>query len=244
MEPALHSKTRAELENLLKTARGSYLLHGDPAASQAAIWLASRLVCPGTSAEPCSSCLQAAAGNHPDILLVTPADKSIGIAQIHELQQKLSLRPYYTGSLRVAVITPADVLTDEAQNSLLKTLEEPPPGTVIVLAATAATKLLPTVLSRCMKIFIEPDTASHPENELAQELTQTSLFNRLRLAAELAEKPEAAAAAVTVLTSRLRRELREGTGTGRELVAIERFWRYRESNVPLKAALESLVLEL
>jgi DNA polymerase-3 subunit delta' len=96
-------------------------------------------------------------GNHPDVIVIMPDDKhKIGIDQIHELQHKLQYEQYATASQRVAIIARAERLTLPAQNALLKTLEEPPAGTTILLTATTPTALLPTVISRCRLLYLPP----------------------------------------------------------------------------------------
>jgi DNA polymerase-3 subunit delta' len=92
---------------------------------------------------------------HPDWLRIHPVDdsKQIRIEQIRELGEELSLTSHQ-GGYKVGVITPADVLNRFAANALLKTLEEPPPRTVLILVVTQPSRLPATILSRCQRIRI------------------------------------------------------------------------------------------
>lgn len=83
-----------------------------------------------------------------DVLLIKPEGKSIGIDRIRELKEWLSLKPS-KGTRKTAVIFEASEMTIEAQNSLLKTLEEPPLSTIIILTTQNKQSLLPTIVSRC-----------------------------------------------------------------------------------------------
>jgi len=91
--------------------------------------------------------------SHPDFILVT-AKEYITIDQIRELQKKLSFKSY-KGKERVSVIHEAEKLTLPAQNALLKTLEEPPKNTIIILTVNQKEAILPTIISRCQVIKIK-----------------------------------------------------------------------------------------
>ena len=106
-------------------------------------------------------------GDHPDLYWVErgPGDTRVRIGQVRALQQALRLRSG-EGGARVAVIADAEWLNQESQNALLRLLEEPPPGTTLVLAATRATGLLATVRSRCQRLTLPPerrDLLAEPE---------------------------------------------------------------------------------
>ncbi|MFA4998747.1 MAG: DNA polymerase III subunit, partial [Candidatus Paceibacterota bacterium] len=88
---------------------------------------------------------------HPDLILVEPTEKEIQIAQIRDLNWKLSLKPY-SAPFKVAILDQAHLMNSEAQNCLLKTLEEPKGKTVLILIAESPGLLLPTIVSRCENI--------------------------------------------------------------------------------------------
>lgn len=166
---------------------GSYLFIGPPGVGKAAFAraLAKSLTClqpaPGLVAcDRCASCAQADAGSHPDIDIVAkpedratiPLETFIGDAA-HRMREglcwRLLLRPAL-GGRKVAIVLDADHLAEEAANCLLKTLEEPPPGAVIILVGTSLERQLPTIRSRCQVIRFDPLDATTVERLLAAEL--------------------------------------------------------------------------
>ncbi len=115
--------------------------------------LAALLLCNAGEAQPCDRCQACVlfnAGNHPDFYEIAPLEdkNSLGIEQIRALSADLNLTAGL-GARRVAIIQPADLMTRAAANSLLKTLEEPPRGTVLVLVTARPARLPATVRSRC-----------------------------------------------------------------------------------------------
>jgi DNA polymerase-3 subunit delta' len=98
----------------------------------------------------CASCAMVRAHTHPDLLEVQkPADKSeLPIALIQELTSQLSLKPA-RGQRKIAIVNDADDLNEESANGFLKTLEEPPAGSVLILIARSQESQLPTIQSRC-----------------------------------------------------------------------------------------------
>lgn len=99
----------------------------------------------------CSSCIKFDSDNNPDFVLVEPDGNSIKIAQIREMQENVYTKPIVSNK-KVFVINDSDKMTEEAQNSLLKTLEEPPEYIIIILITANENKLLNTIKSRCLKI--------------------------------------------------------------------------------------------
>ena len=97
----------------------------------------------------CRSCRQFNSGNHPDVYRITRENKqSIGVDQIRSMLESIQLKPYESAR-KVFIIEEAHTMTVQAQNALLKTLEEPPGFSVLILLAEKPQGLLPTVLSRC-----------------------------------------------------------------------------------------------
>lgn len=126
----------------------------------AALALTQRLNCPAGGSDDCAVCRQIASSNFPDLITLFGQSASIGIDEIEKLQTQLIVSPYYRSSQRVVIVEPAETLTLEAQNRFLKTLEEPPPRTLIILITTSAETLLATVRSRCTEIrFLPPSPA-------------------------------------------------------------------------------------
>ena len=125
----------------------------------------------GGACGACRSCRLVASGSHADLALISPsgAADEIGITPIRELEQSLALLPV-EGGRRVALIERADRMSEAAQNALLKTLEEPPPHTHIILSAAEDSSLMPTIRSRCASIRL-----GLPEITAASELIATQL---------------------------------------------------------------------
>jgi DNA polymerase-3 subunit delta' len=115
-----------------------------------------------TSTEPpcqeCTSCRRIAASKHSDIHivdLISVEKKEIGIRQIAEMQNAAHLPPF-EGKCKVFIFDRAEMLSHEAANSLLKTLEEPPPNIMIILLTAKESTLLPTIASRCQRVELRP----------------------------------------------------------------------------------------
>jgi DNA polymerase-3 subunit delta' len=114
----------------------------------------------GGACGECAACRRIAADQHPDVLRVAPDGLQIKIDQIRALCQTLAMRPY-EARIRVAIIAEAHRLNPAAGNALLKMLEEPPAGTVLILTAGQTADLLPTIVSRCQHIRFKPIARRH-----------------------------------------------------------------------------------
>lgn len=108
------------------------------------------------SCEECTQCIKVRHSNHPDFdLLEAEENKNqIGIDLIRNLQKRIAYRPY-EAEHRFFIISGADQMTEQAANSLLKTLEEPPGYATLILIAEDESKVLPTILSRCQQVRFE-----------------------------------------------------------------------------------------
>lgn len=121
-----------------------------------ALWLTQALMCKNPQYAPCGQCPgchKVAAGNHADVKVFRPGKgtKTLKVEDVEALQQAMSLRAY-EGGRRVFILEEAHTLTIQAQNKLLKTLEEPPGGLTLLLLANHTAPLLPTVISRCRQL--------------------------------------------------------------------------------------------
>ena len=103
----------------------------------------------------CPPCRQIISGNFPDLAFIEPEGQHIRIEQIRGLTRAISFK-LVSGLYRVSIIRQAGTMTEEAANAFLKTLEEPPPGNILVLSVTEPLDLLPTIVSRCQKIPFLP----------------------------------------------------------------------------------------
>lgn len=103
----------------------------------------------------CKSCIEFDSNSNPDFFCIEPEGNSIKIEQIRELQKKIQEKPIISEK-KVYIIDQADLMTKEAQNCLLKTLEEPPEFVTIILVGTNENAFLTTIKSRCMILHFNP----------------------------------------------------------------------------------------
>lgn len=162
LEPAWQALNAALAGNRLAHA---YLIAGRPGLGKLA--LAEAVLALGiceqrthdTACGHCRSCLLFKAGNHPDVKIVQPEEdkKSVVIDQIRELIAFYTLKAHYQGR-KIALIHPADSMNHAAANALLKILEEPPAGALMLLVADRPGLLPATIVSRCQRLPIRlPD---------------------------------------------------------------------------------------
>jgi DNA polymerase III subunit delta' len=140
----------------------AYLLLGPEGLGKrtVALALAKAIYCVDSEQDYCGrcvNCMRITNGNHPDVRLIEPLPdkKEIGIQQIRELQRELNYRSF-SGKRKIAIIDPATLMNLSAQNALLKTLEEPPVDSLIVLITPNTGGLLPTLRSRCLSLSFAP----------------------------------------------------------------------------------------
>jgi DNA polymerase-3 subunit delta' len=156
----------------------AYAFVGAPGSGRttAALAFAGALLCPRGGCGDCRACAAVSAGQHPDLHVIVPAPpesnpkgpKAIRIAAIRELERQAALKPA-RASRTVFVVDDADRMTGEAPQAFLKTLEEPPARTVIVLILPHVRALPATVLSRCQLVRFRP-RATAPGSERAELL--------------------------------------------------------------------------
>ncbi len=138
--------------------------------------LSAALQCEGASVPcgQCSSCRKARSGSHPDIITIDdPEKKTVSVDLIRQLQADAWIRPN-EGRRKVYVIPRAQDMTENAQNALLKLIEEPPAYAVFLLLAENAEKLLPTVRSRCAELRLEPVSQAEAMAWLAAQFPDQS----------------------------------------------------------------------
>lgn len=159
-----HQQMQKHLENAILSNKvgHAYLFQGDPGSGKRlmANTFAMALQCEAGGVKGCGechSCKQAVSRNHPDIIYVThEKPNSIGVDDIREqLVSDVMIKPY-NGKYKVYIVAEAEKMTVQAQNALLKTLEEPPAYAVILLLTTNASMLLDTILSRCVLLNLKP----------------------------------------------------------------------------------------
>ena len=215
------------------------LIHEAPGAGGEwlAGWAARMVLCsnPGeTPCERCASCQRAPQGHHPDLIFVRPLEKStqIRIEQVRELAAELALTAHQ-GGYKVGILSPADSMNRFAANALLKTLEEPPRGTLLILVATQPSRLPATILSRCQQVRVRA-----PERAEAVAWLEATRGpgDWGRVLAVLGTVPMAAAeadpAAVVEVAAEVRRGLEEALAGGGDPVATAECW--ARSELPLR----------
>lgn len=168
--------------NLLKghvahgEVRHAYLFTGPQGIGRRtlAVRLAQSLNCPSPvePGEPCLTCVtcrQIGAMQHPDLFVVQaePPGTTLKVEQVRELQNSLVLSPYQA-RYRVAILLRFEEAHVSAANAFLKTLEEPASNVVIVVTAESSEKLLPTVVSRCQVLRLQPVPVEHLIKDLRE----------------------------------------------------------------------------
>lgn len=180
-----NSKIKQSVENCLREKRlpHAILIEGDEGTGRhtLAYYLASAAVCGGEQVPcgECRDCKMASGSNHPDIAIVAPLEnkKNIAVSQVRELKSEAYVKPHMAHK-KVFLIEEADTLNEQAQNALLKVLEEPPEAVIFILIAQSKASFLDTIISRCVVL-----TLSTPEKQQAAEfITSLTDFDTQEIA--------------------------------------------------------------
>ena len=185
-----HDDVRRQLDSA--HARGrlghAFLLAGPPGVGKRlfATEFAKALLCENppaalTACGRCPACQQVAANSHPDFTVArTPEDKhELPVEVVRQFCRKLGLKPS-RGRRSVGIVEDADDFNEESANCFLKTLEEPAPGSVLLLLTTGTERQLPTILSRCQIVRFRPLSANDLRAALADhDITDPTAVDRL-----------------------------------------------------------------
>ncbi len=154
----------------------AYILNGEKSSGKRtlAAVVAKSLQCEEGGPDPCGkcrSCLQAESGNQPDIIWVKHEKPNvISVDEVREqIVNDVDLKPY-SSRYKIYIVPDAQLMNPQAQNALLKTLEEPPEYAIILLLANGIGKFLPTVLSRCIILNFKPVEPLHVVEYLTTKL--------------------------------------------------------------------------
>lgn len=173
-----HKKEIAHLEQAIRADKVShaYIFNGDKGTGKKTLAdaFAMTLQCSGEGERPCGechSCKQAMSGNHPDIIYVRhEKPTSIGVEDIRDqLTGDIQIRPY-NGKYKIYIIADAEKMTVQAQNAILKTIEEPPAYAVIILLTTNDQIFLDTIRSRCVTLNLKPVPDERVKEYLMEQL--------------------------------------------------------------------------
>ena len=178
--------------------------------------------------------------NHPDILYFQAGEK-LGIAEARKIKGHFTLKPYQTEG-KVVIIEDAGTLTPEAQNALLKTLEEPPKEAILILGAGSDAYLLPTILSRCEMVRLDPtDSASLTNNtyEVYVKDLEKLLSSTIEQRFEYVEKLKNREEFLHSLVEYFHQNLLNYPEFAKELLQAEK---WDKQNVNIRAILEYLML--
>jgi DNA polymerase-3 subunit delta' len=164
------------LKNMIKSGNISHgiIFEGKESIGKSlfGINFAKSILCTSENEKPCNkckSCIEIDNLNNPDFLLIEPEENSLKIEQIREMNKKVLEKPIVSNR-KVYIINDSEKMTKEAQNSLLKTLEEPPEYITIILISSNDNMFLNTIKSRCVKI-----TFDKLSNEELKEVLQEKL---------------------------------------------------------------------
>lgn len=158
-----HDEIISHLKNAIQTGKvsHSYIFTGEPGSGKKllASTFAMTLQCEAGGNEPCQkceSCKKAAGKNHPDIIMVS--HEKPGTISIDEIRDQVihdvAIKPYCS-PYKIYIVADAEMMTVQAQNALLKTIEEPPEYAVIMLLTSNVDSLLPTIQSRCVRLDLK-----------------------------------------------------------------------------------------
>lgn len=154
----------------------AYILTGETGTGRKSLAnaFAWTLLCEKEQSEPCMechACKQVLSGSHPDLIYVThEKPNSIGVDEIREqINDTIMVRPY-SSHYKIYIVDEAEKMTQQAQNALLKTMEEPPSYAIILLLTTNQEAFLPTILSRCVQLKLKPLRDSVVKSHLVDTL--------------------------------------------------------------------------
>jgi len=169
---------KEHLQNALETGKVShaYIINGEKSSGKEFIAkiFAMTLQCEQGGTEPCNecrSCKQTLSKNQPDIIYVShEKPNTISVDDIRaQINNDVAIKPY-SSKYKVYIINEAEKMTPQAQNAILKTLEEPPAYAVILLLVSNVNTLLPTILSRCVVLNMKPVRDALVKKYLMEEL--------------------------------------------------------------------------
>lgn len=245
-----HALTKEALDAIVAAPASAYILTGERYAGkrQCAEYVAEQLHC-----QP----------NSPDHIVIEPNDKqTITIEMAHDVVRRLGTRLFDARAYRVVIIEYADHMTIQAQNALLKVIEEPPNRTLFLLLTTTPSGLLETIRSRCQTVFVRPvvtndvargraelvdNSEALAEQQIyrdqARSIVSASIFDRIAMVDSLAKSANLADI-IDWLAYELSNAVRTQKATGEKLQIMQNYFIYDHANVGRKHALMELMIRL
>lgn len=172
-----------------------------------------------------------------DLLLLE--DEKTGIAQIKQLIKHLSTKPFGNTAKSVVILEGSNISPD-AQNALLKTLEETPGDSIILIGADSEDRFLPTVLSRCLILNYESGIMNQESKFDLSQILNSSIEERFEIVEKSADKEQL----LNDLTEGYRKKVLMGEGSGEFLDELLQAQIWKQSNVNIRTILEYLMLKL
>lgn len=227
--PSENSRLKSSVENFISARRipHAIMIEGEDSELNISLglYIASSAVCDGDSIPcgVCHNCHLANAGSHPDITRVSALDgkKFLSVAQIRELRADAFVKAHQA-SHRVFIIEDAHRMNEQAQNALLKVLEEPPASVVFILLVPSKTMLLDTIVSRCVllgTLTAQADNSTQLEtaNSFIDLLLSGSEYEMLKLLSPLEKSRADAEEFFSALALCIAQRIKSGTGHARVL---------------------------
>ena len=178
-------------------------------------------------------------------------EKAMGITDVRNIQKKIVLRPF-RGKTKAFVLKVYEGITVEAQNALLKVLEEPPANTLIIIATQKKESILPTIISRCKIVELEQSNLILSDEENVQcfnllvSLSKNGTGYKLKLAQDIAKDKDQAVLWLEKMTIALRKKLIENHNDQQYLNFLKNLQKtyknIKNTNVNQRIALENLFL--
>ena len=172
-----HEQIKEHLQTAIRDNKPfhAYIFQGDVGVGKETMarTFAAGLQCQqGAEEKPCKdcvSCRQIESGNHPDVIWVSRERNSLGVEEIREqLCNTMDIKPF-SSPYKIYIVMEAERMTEAAQNSLLKTIEEPPEYGVVILLTSNISELLSTIQSRCLTLEFRPLSTATVENFLTTQ---------------------------------------------------------------------------
>lgn len=227
--PSENTRVKNSVQGFITASRipHAIMIEGESTAAniELARYIAAAAVC-DSNTKPCGSCRNchlSQIGSHPDIATIVPLEgkKNLSVDQIRELRAEAYVKPH-SASHRVFIIEDASRMNPQAQNALLKVLEEPPQNVIFILLVPSKTMLLDTIISRCVLLSLLDTKNDHTEhidnaNKFIDLLLLGSEYEMLKLLTPLEKSRADAEAFFTALSLCTAERLKKGASCARAL---------------------------